>query len=118
MLTLAERSELRSIIEREIEQLEATLATYVENAESVEPDAAIGRLSRMDSLVNRGTLEIAMAESRKRLGRLRDKLGRIEEPEFGRCGGCGVWIPMERLRVAPDRGVCVQCLGRKPGTGR
>jgi DnaK suppressor protein len=112
MLTAADRAELRKLMEEEIRALEQTLASLEKSEESISPDAAVGRLSRMDSMVNKGTMELAMAESQQRLRRLREKLARIDEPDFGKCPMCSEWISMDRLRAAPDRGVCVSCLNK------
>jgi DnaK suppressor protein len=110
MLTPAERAEIRSLLESEIETLEAEIASMRVQTQPVSPDSSIGRVTRMDNLVNMGTVELALNEAAKRLERLRDKLDRINSPEFGVCGKCGEPISMDRLRVAPDRGVCVRCL--------
>jgi len=110
VLSTEEREEIRSIILREIAALEEQLEGMKEQLQPVEPDAAIGRLSRLDSMVNQGTVEMAAGEAQKRLNRLRDKLERVGEKDFGKCGVCGKWISMERLRLSPDRGICVKCL--------
>lgn len=113
VLSAQEREELRAIIEQEILSLEEQLGGMKEKMQPVEPDAAIGRLSRLDSMVNQGTVEMAATELIKRLARLRDKLTRVDDKDFGKCGVCGKWITMERLRLSPDRGICVKCLQKK-----
>lgn len=113
MLTADQREELRTLIQDQIRQLEESVATLEVRVAPEEPDASVGRISRMDSLVNQGTAEGALQEARRKLGRLHEKLGKVDDPEFGKCASCGQWIPMERLRAAPDRGVCVPCLKRK-----
>ena len=110
MLSPDQRSEIEQLIFAQIDELEASIQHMLERLAPVEPDVAIGRLSRMDSLVNKGTLEMSVAESQKRLNRLRDKLTRVHDADFGQCGMCGEMISLERLRAAPDRGVCVSCL--------
>ncbi|MEQ8818610.1 MAG: TraR/DksA C4-type zinc finger protein [Sumerlaeia bacterium] len=110
MLTDAERAEIKALIESEIEDMKNRLDQLKERTGPVEPDAAIGRLSRLDSMINAGTVSMAMEETRKRLGKLRDKLTQIDDPDFGQCANCGQPIAMERLRVAPERGVCMPCL--------
>ncbi len=113
MLTVEQREELRILIREKIVELEKSLESLQEQANPIAPDNAIGRLSRMDSLVNQGTAEMAMVNTRKTLERLRGKLDRIDDANFGRCGKCNQWIPIERLRAAPDRGVCIECLRGK-----
>ena len=113
MLTSDERRSLKNLIEEQISEIEASLKTMSANSKAVEPDRAIGRLSRYDSMVNAGTVQMAMAEAQKKLTRLRGKLSQIDDPEFGKCAMCGEWISRERLFAAPDRGVCVECLRKK-----
>ncbi len=110
MLTAEQREEIRALIKSEIAHLEESTESLQQRLGTVEPDVAIGRLSRMDSLVNKGTVEMALAEELKKLKRLRDKLPRVDDPDFGICARCDGEISIERLRAAPDRGVCMTCL--------
>lgn len=94
----------------EIRKLRESVQSLRAQTQPEGPDSAVGRLSRMDSLVNKGTAELALGDVQKRLIRLEGKLERIDDPDFGRCAQCDEWIPMSRLRAAPDRGICVSCL--------
>ena len=115
MLTKEQRDEIRALIKSEIARLTESIAALEERTVPVSPDSAIGRISRMDSMVNRQTAEMALDQERRMLERLKGKLPRVDDPDFGQCMGCSEWIPMERLRAAPDRGLCTACLG---GAGR
>lgn len=112
MISDQQRDEIKLIIINSIEELELSQRHLRERLETVAPDSSIGRLSRMDSMVNKGTVEMALSENQKKLTRLRGKLERIDDSNFGMCASCGVEIPMERLRAAPDRGVCKDCLNQ------
>lgn len=46
------------------------------------------------------------------LDAIRAALGRMDRGTYGRCLSCGVWIPLERLRVQPDAGQCLVCQNR------
>ncbi len=118
MLAETDRKELRRIMEDAIRDLEASVKSLKERMETVSPDLAIGRLSRMDSLVNQGTVEMALSEESKKLNRLRDRIQRLDDEDFGRCALCNEWISLERLKAAPDRGVCVACMKARNATGR
>lgn len=118
MLTASDRRKLRKVMESAIRELEASVASLKERMETVSPDLAIGRLSRMDSLVNQGTVEMALEEESRKLNRLRERIQRIDDPDFGRCARCNEWIPMERLKAAPDRGVCVPCMQNRQTSSR
>jgi len=113
MMTPELREEMRVIIQDAINELEEQQDHLKERLDTVSPDSSIGRLSRMDSLVNKGTLEIAYSENQKKLNRLRDKLTKVDSEDFGKCAKCGNWIPEERLKAAPDRGMCRACLTEK-----
>ena len=110
MLKPKEREELRRLIVEQIANMEESIRSLQEIMIPVSPDAAIGRISRMDSLVNQGTAELALNDAQKRIGRLRDKLTKIDDPDFGKCAGCGEWIPIDRLRAAADKGVRMACM--------
>lgn len=110
MLTSIQREEIHQILLDQISELEQEIASMKETTKPVALDSSIGRLTRMDNLVNRETVQLALDEAMKRLDRLHEKLERINDEAFGRCPMCNEMISMERLRVAPDRGVCVKCL--------
>ncbi|MCC5874925.1 MAG: TraR/DksA C4-type zinc finger protein [Candidatus Sumerlaeia bacterium] len=118
MLTDSQRGEIRQIIVEMIAEVDEEVVAMKEQTQPVAPDSSIGRLSRMDNLVNKETVQLALDEAMKRRNRLREKLGRIDEADFGRCPMCQEMIPMERLRVAPDRGVCVKCLNNAKASKR
>lgn len=113
MLTAEQREEIRALIKSLIGELEASVASLHEQTTAEANDEGACQITRMDNLMNKGTAELAMQESQKRLTRLREKLERIDEPDFGKCASCGKWISIERLRAAPERGVCVECLRKK-----
>lgn len=49
------------------------------------------------------------------LDAVRAALGRIDRGTYGRCLGCGVSVPIERLRVRPDAALCHVCQTRSEG---
>jgi RNA polymerase-binding transcription factor DksA len=116
MLSPQQIEEIRALILAQIAELETMIPSLEERTQPAEVDGTAGRLSRMDELVNRGTVEIALADSRKRLERLRNRLARISDPDFAICSSCRKPLTIERLRAVPDRGICVDCLrsARKP----
>ena len=46
------------------------------------------------------------------LNAVRAALGRMDRGTYGRCLSCGVAIPIERLRVQADAGLCLVCRTR------
>lgn len=51
------------------------------------------------------------------LDAIRAALGRMDRGTYGRCLSCGVWIPLERLRVQPAAGQCLVCQTRGEAHG-
>ncbi|MDK2973213.1 MAG: DnaK suppressor protein [Candidatus Sumerlaeota bacterium] len=113
MITEQERAELKTLMIDRIAELEASIARLRERVETVSPDSAIGRLSRLDSMINAGTVNQAIHDSQAKLTRLRNRLERIADADFDQCRMCGQPLSIERLRAAPDRGVCTTCLSAK-----
>jgi len=42
-----------------------------------------------------------------------EALGRIDNKSYGKCDGCGCWIPVARLRVKPHAKYCIECQRQK-----
>jgi DnaK suppressor protein len=109
MLPEEHRRELRAIIAEEIRNLEQSLEGLREGAKPVAPDNAIGRLTRMDSIVHQSTAEHVMNDSMRRLGQLKDRLKKIDSPSYGLCSKCRLPIAIERLKAAPEAVFCIGC---------
>ncbi|QJT07843.1 TraR/DksA family transcriptional regulator [Oceanidesulfovibrio marinus] len=108
-LTTQQRNELRERMQREIDGLEESIARLEQGLNPVAPDAAIGRLSRLDTMLNQGINQSSLSQSRTRLVRLQHALKRIDDPDFGTCAECGEAIPIARLLALPECDCCVEC---------
>lgn len=111
-MTPEQRSRLKQIIEQRLTELEASLAKENDEAKPVAPDAAIGRLSRLDSMQGQ---QMALAMQRRQkaeAARLRDALKRVDAPGYGICPLCRSEIAFERLEAMPDASLCVGCSPR------
>lgn len=90
--------------------IEQELSGLSEDTAAVAPDAAIGRLSRLDSMQMQ---QMALA-SKRRLEderiRLQEAQRRLDGGTYGRCLLCGGDIDLERLEYQPDAVTCVSCL--------
>lgn len=106
-----ERQQLKDRIRQEITKLTGDIASLEEATRPVGAlDGSVGRLSMMDTIVNKGVNETALHSSRQRLNKLRTMLERIDDdPEFGLCEDCGDPIPLKRLLFVPESGLCVEC---------
>lgn len=108
-MTSAEKTELKSAIQRKILLTESAIADYKEMTQPVAPDVSIGRLSRLDAINNKSVMEAALREAEAKLQRLKGALGRLDDTDFGNCARCGQPIPFNRLKAMPDAQACMSC---------
>jgi DnaK suppressor protein len=109
-MTESQKREFKVYAREEIAALMAEIPRLKELVKPVAPDNAIGRISRMDNIVNQSVSEAQLSKSKVRLVRLQDALKRVDEDEdFGLCIDCGDPIPIARLQAMPETQLCVQC---------
>lgn len=101
--------ELRAQIEKQIARTERKIKGYESMSEPVGPDNAIGRVSRMDAINNKGVTEAALRQAREKLGQLRHALSQLDEAQFGICRRCSQPIPAGRILLMPESPYCVRC---------
>lgn len=105
----SERTELKKIINSQIETITEELSTLKELTKPVAPDNSIGRLSRMDAINNKTINEAALRENRVKLQKLERALENVEKKSFGECSKCGNEIAFGRLKFMPWTTRCVKC---------
>jgi DnaK suppressor protein len=103
------RQEIRTKIEAEITKTEIVLSQYEESTQPITPDAAIGRLSRMDAIQNKSVAEAALRQTRDKLSKLKFALSNIDNPDWGTCAKCKAQIPIGRILIKPESPYCVNC---------
>ena len=70
----------------------------------------IGRLSRMDSIIDK-EMSVANLERQKlRLNQLEEALKNLENEDFGVCIDCGEDIEFKRLQSNPTVKKCFECM--------
>jgi len=110
-LTDDQREELHERLLQLRRELQATLRTTGEHAQTVELDqASVGRLSRMDAIQQQ-----QMADAQKRRNELRLKqiavaLATFDDDAYGDCKVCGEPIGYRRLAARPESPACVACM--------
>lgn len=112
-MTNKELAEYKKIITDQIEALKETIRSMTESVKPIEPDTAIGRLSRMEAIQAKSISESNLKNKRMRLQRLEAALLRIERGTFGLCSVCEEDIPEKRLKIAPESTVCMDCLNEQ-----
>ena len=109
-MTEAQKREFKAYAREEIALLEIEIPRLEEQVKPVAPDNAIGRISRMDTIVNQSVAEAQLSKAKVRLVLLKEALKRVDEDaEFGLCLDCGEPIPMARLKAMPETQLCVDC---------
>ncbi len=103
------QEEIRQNIEAEIAKTRTKIAGYREMSGPVGPDNAIGRVSRMDAIVNKSVVEAALRQAEQKLAELEAMLGKVDDKDFGLCSKCGKPIPIKRLMLVPQSSLCVTC---------
>jgi len=109
-MTDKQKQEFKEYALAEIEGLKVEIPRLKELVKPVAPDNAIGRISRMDNIVNKSVAEAQLSKAKVRLVRLKEAMKRVDEDEdFGLCIDCGDPIPMARLKAMPETEYCVEC---------
>ena len=109
-LTHAQAAELRTELEAQLLKLEKSMVVTDEALKTVELDqAAVGRLSRMDSLQNQGFAKGLRERETVSLALIQEALRRLDSGTYGVCTGCGSAVAYGRLLVFPESPTCAHC---------
>ena len=106
-----EKAQVKEYLIKEKAKLSVRLEELKELTKPIEPDCAIGRVSRMDAINNKSINEAALRKSEDKLKKIDISMEHIEDDDFGNCIGCGDPIPIQRLLIMPGS-LCVRCAGR------
>ncbi len=109
MLTIDQLIDLEEKARALIAELEAAVARSGEDTAAVAPDAAIGRISRMDSMQQQQMAKAGVRRMQARVAALHDVLRQMEGGDYGMCLKCGEDIECERLESAPEMKLCGKC---------
>lgn len=109
-LSTSDLQSLRQALEQVKAELSGGLVGSAEAAKPVELDQpAIGRVSRIDAIQQQKMLEANRAAQKGRLSLIRAALIRLDEDDYGDCGGCGECIGLARLSARPESVFCIEC---------
>lgn len=104
-----EQEEAKQKLITEIEKTTELINEYKELTQPIAPDAAIGRVSRMDAINNKSVTEAALRQAEQKLKNLNKVLSQIGTKEFGLCLRCKKPIPLGRILFRPESLYCVAC---------
>jgi len=108
-LSAMDMEKIKARIETEIAKTTKLITEYKELTVPVAPDAAIGRISRMDAINNKSVTEATLRKSEQKLESLKRLMSLLGTPDFGRCLKCKADIPVERILFRPESMYCVRC---------
>ena len=100
---------LREVLRVALDECRAAVADLEAGRETVSPDRAIGRLSRLEALNDQGVRNLRIERTRRRVSALESALARVDDEDFGLCDACGEPIPEARLLLVPESRVCIGC---------
>ena len=101
--------EIKHKIIEEISKTEKLIEEYKEMSGPVEPDDAIGRITRMDAINNKSVTEASLRQAEEKLRNLKKVLSKHGTKDFGLCLRCGKQIPVGRILFRPESLYCVNC---------
>ena len=108
-LTTAQIQDLTDLLRSE----RARLMRSIERADRDGPvqldQQAVGRLSRMDALMNEGLAQGSMSRAREEVGLIDQALERLEDGTYGFCQACGEPMNVNRLMAIPEALQCAGC---------
>ncbi len=107
-----DKEQLRNLIPERIRVLEKEIEELKELTQPIEPDCAIGRVSRMDAINNKSINESTLAKKQIRLNGLKAALENLDRDDFGKCLVCGKEIQAGRILIMPESRKCMACAGR------
>ncbi len=108
-MTASERDQIRQSIQDEMERTRTAVAAQESDQQSIAPDRAIGRVSRMDTMYNQQVNIGTLHRNRQRLDKLEYMLSKVDTPAFGFCEFCKAPIPVDRLKARPESTTCMRC---------
>ena len=118
MLTPDELADYKQTLLQRQREVDAEIEDLAERCEPVEPDVALGRLTRNDAMQDQ---QVALHQ-RKRLvlqqTQIETALERVEKGTFGKCVMCKLAIDPRRLALVPESPVCVACMEKRDAERR
>ena len=99
----------RTKLSRLLGEIEDYLLQSKDSAAAVEPDNALGRLSRMEAIQDQQMVLELRRRKKRQLLDVVSALKRMEQDSFGLCIFCGKSISTDRLDAFPEVQTCVNC---------
>ena len=104
-----DKNKIKNIIEEKIKDLTLEIDELRQIEKPIEPENAIGRISRMDAINNKSINDRMLRNSLQKLKNLKTGLNRLDNIDFGVCIQCKREININRLLLIPETLKCVKC---------
>jgi len=98
--------------ERIIDQLVETksrIADLEAITKPIAPDVGLGRLTRLDGMLDKSVNEAALARLRNDLVGLQNAMVNVAKPSYGLCQNCAEPISIQRMEAMPHSTLCIGC---------
>ena len=104
-----DKNQIKKLILQELDSTKSQIDDLKELTKPIEPDCAIGRISRMDAINNKSINEATLRKAEVKYSGLNFALSRIDDADFGACARCEQPIPVGRLMLVPHSRFCARC---------
>lgn len=108
-MTPEEMSKFRQLLNESLDELYESIKYLTEASKPIAPSCALGRLTRMEAIGEKGVNEALLLKSKARLIRMENALKRLDDGSYGICVKCKKEIPTGRLEAVPEALICVKC---------
>jgi len=105
-----DKNKIRTLINEALISTSSQIEKLKELTKPIEPDCAIGRVSRMDAINNKAINDAALRQSIQKKIALGIALERIDDKDFGICSRCKTPIPIGRIMLMPHSRLCARCV--------
>ena len=106
------KDEIRKKIKSLISSLHKEIEELEELTKPVSPENSIGRLTRMDAINNKSVAEASLRNRKRKLGKLKVAINKIDDEDFGVCIRCKSVINPQRIILMPESEKCVRCASK------
>jgi RNA polymerase-binding transcription factor len=108
-LSANQLKELKDILQEEKARLERAIARALRDGPVKLDQQAVGRISRMDALMNEGLAQGSISRAHEEIGLVYAALDRIDSRTYGFCRTCKKPIDPNRLLALPEALHCSGC---------
>jgi DnaK suppressor protein len=108
-MTKNEKTKIKKIMADKLLEARNTVVSLHEATQSISPDNAIGRVSRMDAIGNKAVNVMALNKAKSKIEQLEYALTLYGSSEFGCCLSCYQEINFKRLSAMPEVISCMNC---------